>query len=154
MISYIIMLGWHGQQVVINCAIVKGLKYNQATPTFHQWRDNRQVYGLNFSTKEEADDFAMAMFSALEMLTGTPSRLSSALFAFVPMVLRCKCFQMLHNPNKSLKLHPIQYSNNIYNNSNCFNRSNNCSNRFNNTLTTTNLFQTSNSSFNQFHPSS
>lgn len=60
-------------EVVINCAIVKGLKYNQATPTFHQWRDNRQVYGLNFSTKEEADDFAMAMFSALEMLTGTPN---------------------------------------------------------------------------------
>jgi hypothetical protein len=30
-------------QVVINCAILKGLKYNQATPTFHQWRDNKQV---------------------------------------------------------------------------------------------------------------
>ncbi|ESO08117.1 hypothetical protein HELRODRAFT_98248 [Helobdella robusta] len=58
-------------ELVINCAIMKGLKYNQATPTFHQWRDNRQVYGLNFSSKEEADDFAMAMFSALEMLTGS-----------------------------------------------------------------------------------
>ena len=22
---------------------MKGLKYNQATPTFHQWRDNKQV---------------------------------------------------------------------------------------------------------------
>ncbi|CAB1330577.1 unnamed protein product [Coregonus sp. 'balchen'] len=31
------------QQVVINYSIVKGLKYNQATPTFHQWRDARQV---------------------------------------------------------------------------------------------------------------
>ena len=30
-------------EVVINCAILKGLKYNQATATFHQWRDNRQV---------------------------------------------------------------------------------------------------------------
>jgi len=30
-------------KVVINCAILKGLKYNQATPTFHQWRDNKQV---------------------------------------------------------------------------------------------------------------
>uniref|UniRef100_A0A8D1M3Q9 WH1 domain-containing protein n=1 Tax=Sus scrofa TaxID=9823 RepID=A0A8D1M3Q9_PIG len=27
------------QQVVINCAIVRGVKYNQATPNFHQWRD-------------------------------------------------------------------------------------------------------------------
>ncbi|XP_047243384.1 enah/Vasp-like b isoform X5 [Girardinichthys multiradiatus] len=38
------------QQVVINYSIVKGLKYNQATPTFHQWRDARQVYGLNFAS--------------------------------------------------------------------------------------------------------
>lgn len=59
-------------EVVINCAILKGLKYNQATPTFHQWRDNRQVYGLNFSSKEEADGFAQAMFAALEMLTSLP----------------------------------------------------------------------------------
>jgi len=57
------------KQVVINCAVLKGLKYNQATPTFHQWRDNRQVYGLNFSSKEEADSFAQAMFAALELLT-------------------------------------------------------------------------------------
>ena len=55
-------------QVVINCAILKGLKYNQATPTFHQWRDNRQVYGLNFSSKEDADNFAQAMLTALETL--------------------------------------------------------------------------------------
>jgi len=56
-------------QVVINCAILKGLKYNQATPTFHQWRDSRQVYGLNFGSKEEADSFAHAMFAALDVLT-------------------------------------------------------------------------------------
>eukprot|EP00069_Balaena_mysticetus_P019317 bmy_12128T0 len=30
-------------QVVINRAVPKGLKYNQATQTFHQWRDARQV---------------------------------------------------------------------------------------------------------------
>lgn len=32
-----------GHEVVINCAITRGLKYNTATPTFHQWRDGRQV---------------------------------------------------------------------------------------------------------------
>ncbi len=53
---------------MINCAILKGLKYNQATPTFHQWRDNRQVYGLNFTSKEDADNFAHAMLTALETL--------------------------------------------------------------------------------------
>lgn len=57
----------HDHEVVINCAILKGLKYNQATPTFHQWRDNKQVYGLNFSSKEDADLFARAMFHSLEV---------------------------------------------------------------------------------------
>lgn len=56
-------------QVVINCAILKGLKYNQATATFHQWRDNKQVYGLNFSSKEDADAFARAMFHSLEVIS-------------------------------------------------------------------------------------
>lgn len=53
--------------MVINCAILKGLKYNQATATFHQWRDNKQVYGLNFSSKEDADLFARAMYHSLEV---------------------------------------------------------------------------------------
>ena len=56
-------------QVVINCAILKGLKYNQATPTFHQWRDNKQVYGLNFSSKDDADVFATAMLRSLEVIS-------------------------------------------------------------------------------------
>ena len=55
--------------MVINCAILKGLKYNQATPTFHQWRDNRQVYGLNFASREEAENFSQAMLTALAELT-------------------------------------------------------------------------------------
>lgn len=56
-------------EVVINCAISKGLKYNQATVTFHQWRDNKQVYGLNFSSREDADSFARAMFLSLDTLS-------------------------------------------------------------------------------------
>lgn len=54
-------------EIVINCAILKGLKYNQATVTFHQWRDNNQVYGLNFSSKDDADAFARAMLQALDV---------------------------------------------------------------------------------------
>ncbi|XP_044728745.1 protein enabled isoform X3 [Chrysoperla carnea] len=61
-------------EVVINCAILKGLKYNQATPTFHQWRDNKQVYGLNFSSREDADAFARAMFHSLEILSNAQNR--------------------------------------------------------------------------------
>ena len=48
-------------EVVINCAITRGLKYNTATPTFHQWRDQRQVIGLNFSSPDDAANFAAFM---------------------------------------------------------------------------------------------
>ncbi|GCC17687.1 hypothetical protein chiPu_0020632 [Chiloscyllium punctatum] len=61
------------QQVVINCPIAKGLKYNQATASFHQWRDMRQVWGLNFGSKEDAMLFANGMHHALEVLEGTAS---------------------------------------------------------------------------------
>lgn len=56
-------------QVVINCPIVKGMKYNQATPNFHQWRDHKQVWGLNFSTKEDAASFANSMMHTLEAVS-------------------------------------------------------------------------------------
>lgn len=65
---------------MINYSIVKGLKYNQATPTFHQWRDARQVYGLNFASKEEATTFSNAMLFALNIMNsqegGEQGRLS------------------------------------------------------------------------------
>jgi enabled protein len=54
-------------EIVMNCAILRGLKYNQATVTFHQWRDNKQIYGLNFSSKDDADAFAKAMLQALDV---------------------------------------------------------------------------------------
>ncbi|XP_064484419.1 vasodilator-stimulated phosphoprotein-like isoform X8 [Ornithodoros turicata] len=61
-------------EVVINCSILKGLKYSQATATFHQWRDNRTVYGLNFSSTDDADTFAAAMLRAIEMLNHNSSQ--------------------------------------------------------------------------------
>jgi len=85
--SYLVTVcgcNWYVLQVVINCAILKGLKYNQATPTFHQWRDSRQVYGLNFGSKDEADSFAQAMFAALDVLT---SKISSALLLFSTLLV-------------------------------------------------------------------
>lgn len=60
-------------ELVINCAILKGLKYNTATSTFHNWRDSRQVYGLNFSTKEDANNFAETMTQVLDILNTSPS---------------------------------------------------------------------------------
>ncbi|XP_028858029.1 enah/Vasp-like b isoform X4 [Denticeps clupeoides] len=43
--------------------------HNTANNTFHQWRDARQVYGLNFASKEEATTFSNAMLFALNVLS-------------------------------------------------------------------------------------
>eukprot|EP00117_Sycon_ciliatum_P011857 scpid93647/ scgid3769/ Protein enabled len=58
------------KEVVINSCLYKGMKYNQATPTFHQWRDVRGVYGLNFQSKDEAAAFADAIQQHLQKLGG------------------------------------------------------------------------------------
>ncbi|XP_040007448.1 vasodilator-stimulated phosphoprotein-like isoform X3 [Xiphias gladius] len=65
------------QQVVINCPIIKGMKYNQASPNFHQWRDPRQVWGLNFGSKEDAALFANSMMHALEALNAPVGTVSA-----------------------------------------------------------------------------
>ena len=51
---------------MINCALVKGMRYNRATETFHQWRDTRQVYGLNFANVSDAVSFGDSVQEALE----------------------------------------------------------------------------------------
>ena len=58
-------------EVVLNHSITKGIKYNQATPTFHQWRDQSCVYGLNFSTKLDAQEFGTTMMKILESVNGS-----------------------------------------------------------------------------------
>ncbi|KRY35499.1 Protein enabled -like protein, partial [Trichinella spiralis] len=56
--------------VVINCAIIPGLKYNFTSDTFHQWRDhiNQKLYGLNFLNLEDAVTFGTVMSRVLEMI--------------------------------------------------------------------------------------
>lgn len=66
-----------GHEVVINCAILKGLKYFQATPTFHQWRDNNQIHGLNFASRDDAETFALAMERVLDILGHSSMYLST-----------------------------------------------------------------------------
>ena len=55
-------------QVVINFALVKGLVYDQSTPTFHEWRDQSQVYGLHFVSEQDAQVFGNAVSTSLENL--------------------------------------------------------------------------------------
>jgi len=59
-------------EIVLNCAIVKNLKYNKATPTFHQWRDQRQVFGLNFKSPQDASRFSDTVESAIKFMNLPP----------------------------------------------------------------------------------
>ena len=60
-------------EVVLNHSIIKGIKYNQATSTFHQWRDQSCVYGLNFLSKLDAQEFGTTMIKILESVNGSTS---------------------------------------------------------------------------------
>uniref|UniRef100_A0A8U7N2Y0 Uncharacterized protein n=1 Tax=Corvus moneduloides TaxID=1196302 RepID=A0A8U7N2Y0_CORMO len=54
------------QQVVLNCPLGRGLRYSQATPQFHQWREGRRVWGLSFVALPEAAQFAASVLRALQ----------------------------------------------------------------------------------------
>ena len=54
--------------MVLNCALGKGLQYDESAPTFHRLRDLRQIYGLNFPSEEDAQVFGHAVLTALESL--------------------------------------------------------------------------------------
>ncbi|XP_054150977.1 vasodilator-stimulated phosphoprotein-like, partial [Melozone crissalis] len=60
------------QQVVLNCPLCRGLRYSQATPQFHQWREGRRVWGLSFSAPPEAAQFAAAVLRALQAIERGP----------------------------------------------------------------------------------
>ncbi|RMB90128.1 hypothetical protein DUI87_33468 [Hirundo rustica rustica] len=70
-----VLLYEEGQKlwVVLNCPLGRGLRYSQATPQFHQWREGRRVWGLSFAAPAEAAQFAAAVLRALQALEqGTP----------------------------------------------------------------------------------
>lgn len=46
------------------------MKYNVSTVTFHQWRsEQRRLYGLNFISSEDAQNFGHAVMRAVQELT-------------------------------------------------------------------------------------
>jgi hypothetical protein len=61
------------KQVTLNVYIFSTTRYNQATPTFHQWKDSQSntIYGLNFVNAKSAEDFAAAMLDVLHTLNDT-----------------------------------------------------------------------------------
>ena len=57
-------------EMVLNSSVKPGLRYNEATGTFHQWRDqgSKQVFGLHFVSEEEAAMFGSVMSQSLQVL--------------------------------------------------------------------------------------
>ena len=62
--------------MVIDFALTKDSKYNEATEVFHQIKGQRQVYGFKFETKESAELFGRAVHAALENLRSDISGMS------------------------------------------------------------------------------
>ena len=62
--------------------------YLQNIILYLQWRDNKQVYGLNFSSKDDADVFANAMIRALEVILMTAMMIAIT-SAFEVEVISC-----------------------------------------------------------------
>ncbi|XP_033928011.1 LOW QUALITY PROTEIN: vasodilator-stimulated phosphoprotein [Melopsittacus undulatus] len=61
------------QQVVLNLALPRGLRYSAVTPQFHQWWGGRRLWGLSFGAPPEAAAFGAAVLRALRALEeGTP----------------------------------------------------------------------------------
>uniref|UniRef100_A0A915APZ7 Ribonuclease Oy n=1 Tax=Parascaris univalens TaxID=6257 RepID=A0A915APZ7_PARUN len=66
---------------ILNCNVYERLKYNPATPTFHQWRDEkRKVYGLSFVTEEEAQLFVNVMTQAIAIISSNSEYQNGAEF--------------------------------------------------------------------------
>ena len=57
-------------QVVMDCALTKESKYEEATELFHHLRVQRQLYGLKLLAKRKAQTFGQAVHVVLENLSG------------------------------------------------------------------------------------
>jgi hypothetical protein len=88
-------------EVVLNHSISKGIKYNQATPTFHQWRDQSCVYGLNFSSKLDAQEFGTTMMKILENVNGTTNNSSSQMIINGGSTLPSSSSSTINNNNNN-----------------------------------------------------
>jgi enabled protein len=97
-------------EVVLNHSISKGIKYNQATPTFHQWRDQSCVYGLNFSSKLDAQEFGTTMMKILENVNGSNNNTSSHMIINGGATLPSSSSSTINNNNNNTPSYKRQSS--------------------------------------------
>jgi hypothetical protein len=53
---------------VINSPIYKELNYQKSAETFHNWNDNVRLYGLNFASLPDANNFSQTVQNAVDLL--------------------------------------------------------------------------------------
>jgi len=71
-------------EVVLNAAYFKTMNYSKASDQFHQWTDTRGGYGLNFTSKDDADKFYAATINAIQKLNAATPPPASPIPAPVP----------------------------------------------------------------------
>lgn len=61
----------HKDKIVINSNISKETLYQKASDTFHKWADARYIYGLNFTSSQEAETFFNGFQGVINRLKGS-----------------------------------------------------------------------------------
>ncbi|CAG5108684.1 Oidioi.mRNA.OKI2018_I69.chr1.g3908.t1.cds [Oikopleura dioica] len=57
-------------EITVDYVIEENLLYNEATPKFHQWKANEEIYGLHFKSEKYAKDFAQKLSVAVKRVKG------------------------------------------------------------------------------------
>ena len=55
-------------ELILTSSVERGMRYNEATINFHQWRDTKIVYGLHFLNNDEARVFGDVMRTCIDSL--------------------------------------------------------------------------------------
>lgn len=59
--------------IILNNPVNSKLKYNEAMPSFHQWRDSTGIYGVKFTSEHLASEFSAKIKEAITLSSTPPS---------------------------------------------------------------------------------
>jgi hypothetical protein len=65
-------------QIVINSSLFPELQYQKASETFHNWADAVNMYGLNFASLPDANNFSATLEDSVARLLGKKITISTA----------------------------------------------------------------------------
>jgi len=111
-------------KVVINSQLFKELQYARASETFHNWADSMQMYGLNFSSVEDAINFenvvgacvaklneiAASRMCARWLVSSSPSESCSTPISFVCSLAYVRVFNRACTSSSSAARRYLQHA--------------------------------------------